>query len=128
LGRSWDTFLKPEESNPTIVNKYVKSKVDTSILIEAGRDAVGDASAADGLNYLINYKLTTCKKPIQASIKNVPLSCKKDGKILEDCVNPQKLNPPDGCGNETTVSCDGIGNLDLHFHGKKMVVIQKECL
>jgi hypothetical protein len=107
LGRSWDTFLKPEESNPTIVNKYVKSKVDTSILIEAGRDAVGDASAADGLNYLINYKLTTCKKPIQASIKNVPLSCKKDGKILEDCVNPQKLNLPDGCGNQASVTCDG---------------------
>ena len=107
VGRSWDTFLKPSESNSTIVNKYVKSKVDTSILIEAGRDAVGDVSAADGLNYLINYKLTTCKKPLQASIKNVPLSCKKNGKILEDCVNPQKLKPPEGCGNSASVTCGG---------------------
>jgi hypothetical protein len=56
------------------------------ILIESGKDMVGDMSAADGVNYLLKYTLSTKNGPTTIDFNSNP--CSKVGLNAKGCRNP----------------------------------------
>ena len=76
--------------------KYIDGKPCTGgggacgmpILIEAGKDMVGDMSAVDGVNYNLKYEMTTAKGATTIDFKGNP--CKAIGAASsKGCRNPQ---------------------------------------
>jgi hypothetical protein len=56
------------------------------ILIESGKKMVGDMSAADGVNFLLCYELTTKDGPSKIDFKTNP--CAATGQNPKGCTNP----------------------------------------
>lgn len=56
------------------------------ILIESGKDMVGDLSAVDGVNFLLCYELTTKEGPTTINVKTNP--CVATGQNPKGCQNP----------------------------------------
>jgi hypothetical protein len=87
-------ILKLEDGKNRCGNTICKVVDQSSILIEAGKNAVADASAVDGINFKIKYELTTDdNKIIYTQITENPCAG-LDKKYQQNigCHNPSKVD------------------------------------
>ena len=94
---------------------YVKTHTgllnQKAILIEAGEDAVADASAVDGLNYRIKYSLTTGDGIQKTTLNTNPC----EGLDDKYKIDPQDPNP---MFNKLEVGCFNPYKIDCFYNGK----------
>ena len=110
LKDSWEQTL-PRPHKPGESDRPINVAYQSSILIEGGKDMVADSSAVDGINYRMEYLLTTENQKTKRMIINENPCQNLDKTIYSKgltvgCVNPAKVDCSKACVGKTAGTCN----------------------
>jgi len=110
LSDSWEKTV-PRPHKPGESDRPINLAYQTSILIEGGKDMVADSSAVDGINYRMEYLLTTENNKTEKMIINHNPCTGLDKNIYSKgltvgCHNPAKIDCAKACDGNTSGACN----------------------
>jgi hypothetical protein len=110
ITESWDKTV-PRPHKPGESDRPVNVAYQTSILIEGGKDMVADSSAVDGINYRMEYLLTTENQKTEKMIINQNPCIGLDKNIYSKdltvgCHNPAKIDCAKACDGNKSGACN----------------------